>query len=318
MPSNYTADPTVGFAPASAPDPESLPIVVLPSDGDADNGASVAQAYKQLADEVAWLKIRRAKSGSLTQAIARFQNARGQDRTHVNHQGHLLAQAVNWDQNWDEFTNAIAWPTSGNRWLATPTGVTTRAPTATAPAQQLFPTLQLAPSTANTNPVYNYRIGTCTPTDNVDLIMKWMIALDTVGANRTTILMGLIDTSGVATLTPNWGAWFSKANGDTNWQCNVSGVSPVDSGVAPTANTFVDFSIEIIGQNASDNSAGRVVFKIGNVVKADMAANVGTLATNGDPLTPVFGAKTTTTGGAQVNAYVAPVKYRQNTLLGSL
>ncbi len=54
MSSNYTGDPTATQSPGPTPGYGNYPIVVLPADGDALNAASVAQAYKELADFVAF------------------------------------------------------------------------------------------------------------------------------------------------------------------------------------------------------------------------------------------------------------------------
>ena len=50
MSTNYTSDPTATRAPSPAPAPAAKPIVVIPSDGDALNAASITQALKVLAD----------------------------------------------------------------------------------------------------------------------------------------------------------------------------------------------------------------------------------------------------------------------------
>lgn len=55
MSSNYTGNPTATQTPGSAPGSGVLPILVLPSDGDADNAASVAQAFRECADFIGWL-----------------------------------------------------------------------------------------------------------------------------------------------------------------------------------------------------------------------------------------------------------------------
>jgi hypothetical protein len=54
MSSNYTGNPAGVQSPATAPAVNNPPIAVLPSDGDADSAASVAQAFKVLADNSAF------------------------------------------------------------------------------------------------------------------------------------------------------------------------------------------------------------------------------------------------------------------------
>lgn len=54
MSSNYTGDPTAAQAPSPPPGRDIEPVTTLPTDGDAGNAASVMQAFKVLADFVAW------------------------------------------------------------------------------------------------------------------------------------------------------------------------------------------------------------------------------------------------------------------------
>lgn len=54
MSSSYLGTPTAVQSPSAAPGPGVAPTVVLPSDGDPDNAAAFAQAYKTLADFEAW------------------------------------------------------------------------------------------------------------------------------------------------------------------------------------------------------------------------------------------------------------------------
>lgn len=60
MSTNYTGVPTAAESPAAAPAGGTYPIVVLPDDGDPLNAASVEQAYKVLADYMAYTMSRPA------------------------------------------------------------------------------------------------------------------------------------------------------------------------------------------------------------------------------------------------------------------
>jgi len=87
MSSNYTGNPSSTQAPAAAPDPDNFPIAVLPADGDPDNAASVAQAYKVLADYIAWLKLPFSKGSAWLQYLRRYRNALGHTREALDHHG---------------------------------------------------------------------------------------------------------------------------------------------------------------------------------------------------------------------------------------
>lgn len=314
MPSTYTPDPTATQAPASAPDPDDYPLESLPVSGDGATAASVAQPFKVLGDFIAWMKRPFAKASSWTQPIGRYQNARRQDRQYIDHMGFPMIQGILWDQNWDSRAPGLNWPSigveAGNPWVALPgTGtVITTLPT-------LFPTLKITPPTGAATSSTIQRVGTCVLIDDLGFTMKWTAALATVGANRTTMVMGVTDG---LIAPPTWGAWFSKANGDTNWIANVSGAAPVNCGVPPVANTFSDFRIDILGINVSDDTVGRVVFYIDGNVVANIPRTISAIPTTADPLTPVFGATTTTTGGAAVPLFIGPVKGRHNTFLNAL
>lgn len=54
MPSNYTGNPAATQSPSSAPAPGVAPIGALPADGDADSGATFAQAFKVCLDFIAY------------------------------------------------------------------------------------------------------------------------------------------------------------------------------------------------------------------------------------------------------------------------
>lgn len=56
MSSNYTGNASATQSPSPAPSSGNPPVLVLPSDGDAVNAAAFAQAYKALADYVAYLQ----------------------------------------------------------------------------------------------------------------------------------------------------------------------------------------------------------------------------------------------------------------------
>lgn len=323
MATTYTPDPTATQAPASQPDPDDFPLETLPASGDGATAASIAQAFKVLGDFIAWLKKPRAKVGAWAQAIRTYLNARLQKRGYINHQGYPMGRFLSREENWDELGNGTAWPTASllNGWIAVPgTGaVAVRGPTNSAPAQPSFASLKLTPPTGAATSSVITRIGSCVPNNDLAITMAWDAALSAIGANRTLFVMGMLEASSSATLpTIAWGAYFSKANGDTNWQCTVkgnAGTTTSDSTVPPVANTWQNFSIEIAGANSSDNSAGTVIFKIDGAIVATIAYDVSAIPTSGDPWIETFDTLTTTTGGAAVSLYVGPEKYRQNTAL---
>lgn len=323
MPSTFTPDPTSGLSPSSVPGPTTVPILTLPSDGDADNAASVAQAFEATANEIAWLKSRRARAGAWAEPIAIEQNARLQKRAYVDHMGNRQFRGIEIDQDWRDWLAVSNWPTSGtlgNPWFAfvTTGTVSTRGPDPGTPVARLFPTLKLTPPTSAAERSTLMGPAMWYPTDDIGAALKWSAALDSVGSNRTHMIMGLGDgPSGAGGSAPTYGAWFEKAATDTNWQCKVNGTagaSASDSGVPPVVNAFQELRIDIVGPNVSDDSAGHALFFIdGGAPVAELAMPGGT-----GPFASFWSAKTTTTGGAAVSLYLGPIVYRQNTAVDAL
>ena len=316
MPTTYTPDPTATQAPAAQPDPVGLPLLSLPAASEGATAASIAQPFKVLADFIAWLKAPRAKSGSWAQPIVQYLNARLQNRFYIDHMGYPTGPYTGWDEDWCRPIFGGPWPTSGDLWVATPgTGsITTRAPANGPPLARLFNLLKITPPTAAATSTSMTRLGTCVVDDSMGVSLKWYAALSAGGTNHTTFVMGLVDASGGGAGVPGFGAWFSKTNSDTVWQCNVNGQPSQSAGIGPGSNIIHDFRIEIYGPSIADGGAGTTVFYIDGALVATFAGIP--IASSSDPLETAFAGLTTTTGGAAVTLYVGPVKYRQNTGLG--
>ena len=94
MPSTYVGDATLAESPSPAPSPTSIPQLTLPSPGDGDTAASVAQAYKALANEVSWLKEPRGVVGNWNQFLRKYENARQQKRFLVDHMGYPAGDLI--------------------------------------------------------------------------------------------------------------------------------------------------------------------------------------------------------------------------------
>ena len=311
------------------PAPDTVPIITLPSDGDPDNAASVAQAFKALANESAYLKFPKAKASQWEQPIRVVFNARGFRRAYTDHLGYRQFNGIEVNQDWRDWLAVTDWPTSptlGNPWFAFKTTGTlqTRAPLNTSPAAPLFPMLVMTPPTAAAERVTLQGPGMCVPSNDLGVALKWSVCMGTIGTNRTKLTMGLGDgPSGSGGSAPSFGAWFEKASTDTNWQCkvlsNADGALAADSGVPPVANTFQVLRIDLVGSNVADDSAGHAIFFIdgAQVAKLDLTSLAGMEAGTG-PIVPFFNATTTTTGGAAVPVYLGPIAYRHNAAVNAL
>jgi hypothetical protein len=322
MPSTYVGDATLAESPSPAPSPISVPQLTLPSPGDGDTAASVAQAYKALANEVTWLKTPRGVVGNWNQPLRKYENARQQNRFLIDHMGYPAGDLIAYDEYFDRYPAASAFPTSFDAlgWRAVVgTGNVTLRPPGGVPANPLFPKVELAPSTALNDTSLIWRIGSARAnTNDLGLSLRWKACLSEVGANRTTVVMGLTDAAASAgTDPPIYGAYFRKTSADTNWQCyfkTQSGtLSSVDSGFLMGVGVFQDFRIEIMGTNVADDSVSAIRYYINDLLAATLLVDVSTLAgTSINPLSPYFAAQTTTAAGANFQAWIAAVKYRQN------
>lgn len=325
MPSTYTGDKTLAESPSAVPAPDTVPLLTLPSDGDDDTGASVAQAFKALANEIAFTKNPTAKLSQWEQPIQVPLNARNQKRAYTDHLGYRQFRGIEINQDWHQLINGSSWPTSGDPWPAfvTTGAAVVRGPTNGTPAQPLFPTLRLSPPTSAAERVTVMGPGMCVPSDDLGIALKASVCLDTVGANRTKIVNGMgVGPSGSGGSTPTWGVWFEKANGDTNWQCKANGTGSgplsADSGVPPVANTFQELLIYLVGANVADDSAGHAIFFVDGSPVAMLNLTVSAMPSSSDPITPFFSATTTTTAGAAVSMYLGPISQRHNTAANAL
>lgn len=315
MATTYTADPLSGLAPSAVPDPDTVPVITLPADGDAANAASVAQALKQPSNEIAWLKAPFAKASAWVQRIRRYRNARGQYRAETDHEGFFNGNVVSYDEIWDR--TAAGTFGADLPWTSTPGSgsVLPGAPNLSAPGGGKFAYVTMAPAMSVLGvPAASYlrrTNGSLVPHADMVSSLSYPLNLTNVGTNHMLVVHGLIGHTG----TPDsvaWGARFRKDSADTNWQCEVDGVGAVDSGVAPVANTYQRFKIVVLGSGTSDDSTARVLFFIDDA--ASPVANVAHLvtATNSDRMVPFFGTKGDNSGVGTPSANVGPLRYRQN------
>lgn len=100
MPTNYSGLATATQSPSPPPSPAVVPTVVLPLAGDGDTAASVTQAFKVLADFVAWLMNMRAKVSDWVTAIFVVRNARLLRRGGYDHLGFPGGQLLQWCEDW--------------------------------------------------------------------------------------------------------------------------------------------------------------------------------------------------------------------------
>ena len=114
MSTNYTGNPTATQAPSPIPGAQAFPIAVLPADGDADNAASVAQAFKVLADNIAFLTLPRSAGGQVP--IMPYKNALLQTRFFVDAFGFPNGQIQQFCEMWDDVNLTLKTVAANGPW----------------------------------------------------------------------------------------------------------------------------------------------------------------------------------------------------------
>lgn len=108
MPTDYVGDATATQVPSDPPGPEADVTVALPADGDPPNASTWEQAFKVLADFVAWLFRPIAELGAFADHIMTWRSATGHRRFVVDHLGFPSGNYINVETYWPNST-----PTGG-------------------------------------------------------------------------------------------------------------------------------------------------------------------------------------------------------------
>jgi hypothetical protein len=302
----YTGDATATQAPSATPAAGSPPIVNLPTDTDPPNGATFAQAFKVLADFIAWLLSPFANLGVWVQAIVRFRNALKQTRFAIDHAGFPGGKLLQWNEPWDltaAFKSAVGQGAWFGRWNYSIAGDAAGGSIAVNQANVGPPTFGGGPTGTNaaarttnvylaTNPtgvadsaVMVEATGQIILDDDTCFVMQW--DAETVGGTCTAATedtMGfttssLLGATGTTLSNAPFGAWFEvlfNTGGPTFVHCRWHGAS----GGVGLFNSFVNagtrqrFRIEYYGTNVSDTGAPRLIFYLNGTKITDQAVNL--------------------------------------------
>lgn len=253
----------------------------------------------------------RSVTGSLTQELIAWRNARSLRRFGISHQGFDAGNIYRWDENWDlplaqQFAATARW----NSFLNGGT-VNTFDPGS---GGLLFPsmrTVRITPTTgaANSTFVLKTRNVEIFMSDDTAVEIEVAIAMSEIGTNRTTISFGLSDGFSAST----HGVVVGKTTATPNWQLSTVDGGTAGTTIPPVANTPNYMKIELLGASQSDSGIATANLYIDGV----FAANVDNPVANGSGLFPVFGATTTTTGGAAVGVAFSSVRLRASTRSGN-
>ncbi len=315
MSTPYTGDPAATEPPASAPAARGYPIVSLPNDGDALNAASVAQAYKVLADYLAYIQDNIALGPPPVSDDPQllFYNTSGNVRSLVDHNGYPMGRRSELREEWivniGTVSSSQAPITGAQRWSVTTSGtaitagaLVVNAPAATYPCN--------SPSISTASGAGAVSVFTAAPIINTsNTFLSTVIEFEaTAGTDLTakthseTFTFGLSDTSVPSSATKY--CWLKASAGVANWKCQTanggaptstdSGVSIDFVGTAPAQR----WRIELHGSGSPYGSMGR--FFINEVLVAENATTLpasttlylvfgASGASTADPITLHFG-----------------------------
>lgn len=334
MPSNYTGDPTATQAPSPPPDPAVFPIVALPVDADPPNGSTFEQAYKVLADFIAWLMAPFAKASQWAVGIMTFRTAALHTRFLVDHLGLPGGRIIDWREWWpsvklrgggalsdtyfDDAGNLPGWYAR----IVNPGG----------------PTILMSMKPADNTIVGRHRYvqmnvygaggsgliwrePPCEFQAGNHVVWEHDLELeDSTNTNKVySIGIGVDDAAGVPAASQTGGTEASKIRffydpgSGPNWMCETrsggTGAAPFDSGIAADDN-FHRFRIEWHGENVADDAARAVRMYIdGALVFTE--TTMANLPLN-KQATPVITVEASGAGGSAASMFVGPVHFAAN------
>lgn len=286
MPSNYPGNATAVQAPGAAPGSGVAPILSLPADGDPDNAATFAQAFKECADYIAYIQSKISLGtppvGDTPQA--RFYDTAGNLRWLVDHNGFPMGRRSEVREEWIHNIGTVAATATPivpmQRWSTTFTGaggaLTLTAPSSSYPANA--PTII---TTGGACGIFLYTAAPLIHTGNTFLstVVEWEAGSPTnvsSGTHSETIWMGLTDNPAAPASSNNY-CWFSCTNGQVNWQCanaNGGAVTTVDSTVSESVFTSPGQRMRIELHGSASPYAGKARFFINEALVQTSATNL--------------------------------------------
>lgn len=283
MSSNVTGNPAGIVAPmVTPPTPNVVPVITIPSDGDAASAASVAPAPQQLVNHVAYLMQQAVWNATYPTAAGilpqmRFKDAAGNGRYLIDHNGLPTGGRIRVHREFWE--TPVAAPTSGqisgsNYTVALAAGsvLTVMDPTATFNSRFI----RLTPATASGNETYLYGPSLCiSNTSFMSLVMEFEVGMNAAlagVASNASLFCGLsTSTDPYAGAFINNGVALYKKFNVANWF--MQGTTTNSTSTAPTvgANPVDRVRIEIQG-SASPGGIYQATFYINEVLIGTLPA----------------------------------------------
>lgn len=307
MSTTYPPDPTATQAPAGPPAGGNLQLT-LPSDGDADSAASVAQAFKVLADYAAFIRAPFANPSAWAQKILAFSDAKLNKRWSVDHWGKPKHQLIDWTEAFtpaSAFSTTTGGTTAAGRWSIVSTGTVTgsasfypdqlhTAPPAINGMRSPHASRQFYLEIDGANAINREELRladdyvTSVFADDTLVSIEWDLSLVTL--SDVLWVVGTTNYSEPVSNIQNGCFFIRPAGAGQNWKCRaVSGgvaSADVDTGILADTTNHV-LGIELVGANMADDSAAHAFFYVDGVLKANITTNLP--VNNHIPVIPLAG-----------------------------
>jgi hypothetical protein len=325
VPTEYDGDPEATEAPSDPPEPEGTITLLLPVDDDDVDGSAFAQAYKVLADFIAWLLKPTAKALDFAMHIMAWRTATGHKRFRIDHLGFPGGQYIGWDEDWtysalDDYSSRdgtldaafLAFPAW--RYKATGTGAAAatnlhNSPECTAMFMLGGDTIGVDYVTITRGRGPRFRAGN-------HIVLEFLAGVQGGAAGyddkRATIGLGTWLGGSISRGSGDIDNFigFEKKDGFDNWfavarAAGVETATAVDTGVA-VSQTLSRMRVEWHGEDVSEDGLRRVRYYIDGALVATFSANLPI----GQPGDAVIGEAPWTGTPTGTALIVGPMSYR--------
>jgi hypothetical protein len=307
MSTTYTADPDAApLAPDAGQKPEATPAITLPADGDLANAASIAQAFKVLANHLARAMKPKGSTSAAVRHLYRGRTSLGHTRWALDRNGLPAGTYLQMQERWPFVTGLSGDPSGrvlpnypGVNWVnicsAVASGIVFVHPPAATYAG--VPNDRMGMVRICAGDVLNQFYGLqaapmCAFHADADIAWETILNVgDDAGATRPDVMAGITDVFvGDPRTIP--GCYFLRDITKANWQAvtrDATSETMTDTGVAVSAGANMRMRIEYRGANVNDGGTKAVYFYIGQAL---VATNTTTVPITGSAA-PLMAAKNT-------------------------
>lgn len=277
MSTTYTADSdAAALAPDAGQKPEATPALTLPSDGDAANVASIAQAFKVLANHVARALKPKGSTSVNNRYLWRGRTSLGHTRFALDRNGLPAGTYLQMQERWGGLSGATPPAAFIANYLSTWTSVggggggslfvypaTLAGPGSFHGLGDRMGVMRIAVGDTLGDVWGLQGLPMCAFHDDADITWETIIiAEDAAGATKPDLVVGVTDVCGTNPRNIP-GVYFWRDITTPNWQAvarDATSETVVDTGVAVSSGANVRARIEYRGANVNDGGARTAYF----------------------------------------------------------